>query len=1007
MGGTGAGTSISSGGALELQDGITLAAEPISVSSTGSGLSATTGGIRNITGDNIITGTVTSAATSRINTDLGTLTLNNAGSLVLNASTTIGGVNNTLITGKVSGTNATFGITKDGNGTLTLSGTTNDYLGQTSVTSGIVKVNNVNSLGATSGNTVVNGGTVLLDSAGAYTINEPFNITGTGYNSLGTIRNLGKITTLNGTITLAGSATIASSGNNFSTSNDSLLITGAIDLGSAGTATNFILTTLVDRGMNISGIISGNTGGLTKTGLDTLVVSGAGANTYKGASVLSNGKIRIKKVSALGTLDAGTTINDGTTLLIDLSAFTLTEPLSIIGNGVLSGANYEGAIKTLYGKNSITGTITLLGNSKINIGSEYKVSNSSDSLNLSSISTGASSGFELTLSSNVGTKVIGVISGNGSIVKEGLDTLVLSAVNTYAGATKITAGCLRLGANYVLPSASTNSFIFNGGTFSSGGFTDTLGILSITDNSGIDIRYTPIHTLYFSEKANFTAGKTLTIYGWSGLVAETITKYGQSKGGDSILVLKTLLKRSGETSTSKTNTMTKYGQEITAAIFTNYRGKLFFTAASPFAATLLNQYELNRIIFHNDFSGTDYAASQNSSTKELVAGDAYVAPTEAQVAPTINQTTVTSITYAGATVGGTISAVGGVGVTINSSGVVWSTIPSPSVLLTTKTTNGPTTTGTFTGSATSLSTGTLYYARAYATYTMGTKTGTAYGPEITFTTLVAPNGLTSATAAPSALAIKNAYPSSTDGVYYIDLGPTGGIQQVYCLMDSKYDGGGWMLAMKAAETGNTFGYASAYWTSSTNNLNTASPSRLATLNTDAKYDVMNYYATGNDLMALWPDVANSPSANGSTTNSGSISGLTQWSWLAKNVLGGNTTMQAKLNGTQTSLISNPSGVASGSGTSTVFNFTGFGAGTYYPFTNQAGYSFYGFNYSGNATHSARWGFGWNNEADQGSNDVSGGIGLNQSAWSAGDSYGCCEGLYVGFKRQMKVEIYVR
>jgi hypothetical protein len=225
-------------------------------------------------------------------------------------------------------------------------------------------------------------------------------------------------------------------------------------------------------------------------------------------------------------------------------------------------------------------------------------------------------------------------------------------------------------------------------------------------------------------------------------------------------------------------------------------------------------------------------------------------------------------------------------------------------------------------------------------------------------------------------------------------------------MDSKYDGGGWMLALKAPATGNTFGYDATYWTSGTNNLNTASPSRLATSNTDAKYDVMNYYETGNDLMALWPDIPNSPSGNGSTSNSGSISNLTEWSWLAKSVLGGNTTMQAKLNGSQISLVTNPGGVASGSGTSTVFNFTGFGAGTYNPFSSQTGFTFYGFNYTGAALAKARWGFAWNNESNQDSNDATGGIGLNRVAYSAGDSITCCGG-FTGLNNQRKVEIYVR
>lgn len=388
-------------------------------------------------------------------------------------------------------------------------------------------------------------------------------------------------------------------------------------------------------------------------------------------------------------------------------------------------------------------------------------------------------------------------------------------------------------------------------------------------------------------------------------------------------------------------------------------------------------------------NGTDYGPQQSFTSLK---------------APTVAATSAaSSITYYNAIIGGNITADNGVAITAR--GFVYalaSITTNPTLSNSFVTIAG--TTGSFTGTITGLAPSSTYYVSTYATNGQGT----TYGSPINLTTPTAAvgSGLTSGTAATSALAILTGFPSSPDGVYWINI-PSVGVQQVYCLMNSKYDGGGWMLAMKAAETGNTFGYASSYWTSSTNNLNTASPSRLATNNIDAKYDVMNYYASGNDLMALWPDVANSPSANGSTTNSGSISGLTEWSWLAKSVLGGNTTMQAKLNSTQTSLVTNPSGVASGSGTSTVYNFTGFGAGTYNPFSSQGGFNFYGFNYTGNSSHSARWGFGWNNEGDQGSNDVSGGIGLNQSAISAGDINTVNWSNINGFNRQMKVEIYVR
>ena len=724
-------------------------------------------------------GGLTSSSAARLNNDAITLLsistggITNTGLLTVGVTST-GDVNiSSLITGA-------GGVTKDGTGNLILSANNSTvYTGVTNVNQGILKVMNANALGVASNNTVINGGTVLLDSAG-YTINEQFNIIGLGFNNLGTIRNLGKISTLAGNITLAGSASIASSGYNTTTSADSLLITGAIDLGSAGSATNFILTTVADRGMNISGVVSGTTGGLTKMGLDTLLITGTGTNTYGGTTVISYGTTRIKKLTALGATTVGTTINIGASLLIDLNAFTLAEPFIINGNGVLSGGIYQGAIKTLYGINALTGTISLLGNSKINIGAAYAVSNSSDSLKLSSIVTGSSSGFELTLLTNVGTRVLGTISGYGSIIKEGLDTLVYSAINTYAGATKLTSGCLRLGANYVLPSAATNSFIFNGGTFSSGGYTDTLGILSITENSGLDIRYTPAHNLYFSEKANFTAGKKLTIYGWSGISLATITKYGQSKGGDTS-TMKTLLKRTGETSINKPNTMTMYGQEVSAAIYTNYNGKIKFYTTS----TLLNSYESNRIIFHNDYTGTDYITDQNTTSKELFAGVVYLAANDNIVVPTISATTVAVASNGTtATVGGTISSIGGV--TLSSSGVVWSTNSAPTVSLTTKTNNGGTAAATFTGATTTLTKGVMYYARAYAVYTVGSITGTVYGPEQSFYVADGTASFPGTSAAQLKL-----YGVNTDGWYYIKTSTMTSAKQVYCNMTD--DGGGWML----------------------------------------------------------------------------------------------------------------------------------------------------------------------------------------------------------------------
>ena len=96
--------------------------------------------------------------------------------------------------------------------------------------------------------------------------------------------------------------------------------------------------------------------------------------------------------------------------------------------------------------------------------------------------------------------------------------------------------------------------------------------------------------------------------------------------------------------------------------------------------------------------------------------------------PTLTTTAATSITQTTALSGGTISTDGVASITAR--GVCWSTSANPTIALTTKTNDGAGT-GAFTSNITGLTTNTTYYLRAYATNTLGT----AYGNEITFTTL--------------------------------------------------------------------------------------------------------------------------------------------------------------------------------------------------------------------------------------------------------------------------------
>lgn len=239
-------------------------------------------------------------------------------------------------------------------------------------------------------------------------------------------------------------------------------------------------------------------------------------------------------------------------------------------------------------------------------------------------------------------------------------------------------------------------------------------------------------------------------------------------------------------------------------------------------------------------------------------------------------------------------------------------------------------------------------------------------------------GSTSALAASSAQAIMAAHPESSDGVYWINL-PTVGATQVYCLMDTIWDGGGWMMMMKATRA-NTFSWGSGYWTG----INTLNPGAQNRDDGDMKNNVMNYFAA-KDILGIWPDLG----------NGGMITGRSHGTiWQENNYYGGNRITPVNFFNTVNNY--NPNGRA-------VRNSMWNGGSQ---FSSQSGAQFYGFNFTANGSNQVRWGFAWNNEGDWGSNDVSGGIGMNRTGYSAGDYIGCCQDV-TGFNRSARVELYVR
>ena len=105
--------------------------------------------------------------------------------------------------------------------------------------------------------------------------------------------------------------------------------------------------------------------------------------------------------------------------------------------------------------------------------------------------------------------------------------------------------------------------------------------------------------------------------------------------------------------------------------------------------------------------------------------------TNPAVVPTVTTTAISEIDKTTATGGGEVTADGGA--TVTARGICWSTTQNPTIS-DSYTTDG-TGTGSFTSSMTGLAANTTYYVRAYAT----NSAGTAYGDEVSFTTL--PDGM--------------------------------------------------------------------------------------------------------------------------------------------------------------------------------------------------------------------------------------------------------------------------
>ena len=482
LGATNSGTTVGSGAALELEGGVSIGAEALTIN--GTGISAA-GALRSISGDNTYGGLITLGSASEISADSGTLSITNTGTITGNTfGLTLGGAGNINLASIIGTTSGT--VTKDGAGTATLTGA-NTYTGATTASVGALRAANATALGTTAGGVSVANGAALELSGGITIGAETLALSGTGISTGGALRNISGDNTYQGTITNTAASRINSDAG-------TLTLSGAIN------ATNQTLTFGGAGNIAANGAITNSTAGLTKDGTGTLTM-GIATNSYGGVTTIGGGVLQVTNLanaganSAIGTngsivlTNGGTLVYAGTTnssmnrtislasgdggigVSNSAAAVTISGAISNTGNFVKSGA---GTLILSTATNSYGGTTTIAGgtiqvtnlanagaNSAIGTngmiilsnGGVFSYAGASNSGMNRTINLAGNGGFGVSNSTAAVTNS-GVITNTGNFTKSGAGTLILSGSNNFSGTTTVSAGVLSL-ANTNALSAST------------------------------------------------------------------------------------------------------------------------------------------------------------------------------------------------------------------------------------------------------------------------------------------------------------------------------------------------------------------------------------------------------------------------------------------------------------------------------------------------------------------------------------------------------------------------
>lgn len=393
--------------------------------------------------------------------------------------------------GSATNTTGTFGLIKQGTGTLTIANSSsqgNSYSGGTWLKAGVLRIGTNSPLGANAGTNTFQGGTLSSDSTNARTANNQ--VVFDGSITLGDTVN-------NGTLTLGGAARLASgsqltvlvpvnlsgalSGTNVLTkAGDSRLTLSSI----SGTFSGAMVVAsgmLVGNGNSLQGAISNDatvifdhsgiyTNLASFSGPGTIIKTNSGtvifvlSNACNGAVTISQGGLQLRNAFGLGQ-PTNVVVASGARLELDGGLAMTGFPLTINGNG---GNNY-GGLQSKTGSNVWYGPVLLGNTGNTRIGAE----------------TGT---LEIAGTIDDGPNTVDLnLRGNNDSNAISYGTIILSGVSTYNGNTAIIAGTLQLeGGDDRLPPGALmtigNSSAFGPAIFDLHGYSQQVGGLVSISN---------------------------------------------------------------------------------------------------------------------------------------------------------------------------------------------------------------------------------------------------------------------------------------------------------------------------------------------------------------------------------------------------------------------------------------------------------------------------------------------------------------------------------------------